>query len=158
MERACHMHSSANCISVRQFLLSLGYGILGAGENDILCRIDNGEREHAVAANIRFSLVHCHVDREHSPFLRLFHCKTASGDQFEGVFQAHDPGYAGRCVFADAVANECPRDDAPCHEGFCQRILQREDGRLEIVGKILSLLCLWCALRCKNQFTNVSVE
>ena len=58
------------------------------------------------------------------------HQPAAFRYQFQAIFQAENAGHASRDIFAEAVPEDRRRLHAPMAPGFCQCILDREQGRL----------------------------
>ncbi len=72
-----------------------GQGALGAGDGGSHDRLGGEDRRHAAAGRQRL------------------HQAAALGDQAQPVFEAEQPGDAGRHVLAEAVAQHDGRFDAP---------------------------------------------
>ena len=96
--------------------------------------IETSRASGAIAARTRASLGH---DRGHRAVARQrAHQPAARGDQRQAVFEAEHAGDAGGHVLADAVAQHRGRSHAPRPPQLGQRVLDREQRRLRVLGRV----------------------
>ena len=118
----------------------------GAADNAAVRRIDGGEVQAIGEKNLQILRRHCHG--QHRPGRCGLHQTATRGDESQSGIQIHHTGEAGGDIFAQTVADQRRRPDAPMAPECGHRIFDREQGRLRQGGLAQALSgCLFVHLR-----------
>ncbi len=113
-----------------QLFLEGGDGGGGPGNDALLRSVDSGEGKLGVEPLRCFRLGY--GNGEHAAFRDFSHQVAPRADEGDRVFQGENAAQAGGGIFAEAVANEPGRTDAPRHPELGQRVFHGEEDGLRI--------------------------